>query len=164
MKKAWVSVDRVNRERLGELALRVAVITTAGQGERDKTDWKAPVTEDCMRAALEFMEWQEAIRERYKPSEADTPGGKLAELAELIADTFIRVRDDAGNYVWASWRALYRKHNWQRKDGKAMQVQRDALVEAGILEAEWEAVRDKEGKETGQRKKTGNYRYSDGVD
>ena len=161
MKKAWVSVDRVNRERLGELALRVAVITTAAQGERDKTDWKAPVTEDCMRAALKFMEWQEAIRERYKPSEADTPGGKLAEL---IAETFMRIKDEAGNYAWASWRAVYRKHNWQRKDGKAMQVQRDALVEAGILEVEWEAVLDKQGKETGQRKKTGNYRYSDGLE
>jgi len=161
MKKAWVSVDRVNRERLGELALRIAVITTAAQGERDKRDWKAPVTEDCMRAALEFMEWQEAVRERYKPSEADTPGGKLAEL---IAETFMRIRDDAGNYAWASWRAVYRKHNWHRKDGKSMQVQRDALVEAGVLQAEWEDVLDKDGKETGKREKTGNYRYLDALD
>src|SRR5207248_703389 len=47
--------------RLEEMALRIAVITAAANQE-------STVTEPCMRAALEFCDWQFAIRQAYKPS------------------------------------------------------------------------------------------------
>lgn len=164
MKEAWVSENRITRARLGELALRVAVITTAANGGPKGV--VQPVTEECMRCALEFMDWQETIRAHYKPSRADSPGGKLSEI---VAEEFQRIKDAEGNYAWASWRDLYRKNNWQRKDGKAIAMQRDALVEAGVLEAEYDDVLDKngnavvDGNGNEKRKKTGNYRYAEWV-
>ncbi len=175
VKEKWVDEDRVSRARLGEIALRIAVVTTAadaGGVEQTLADAEEPgfklernakkardgcayVTEECMRCALEFMEWQEAVRAKYKPSKADTPGGKLAEL---IAEEFKRLRNEDGSHAWASWRDRYRKNNWQRRDGKGMVIQRDALVDNGVLEQEVEAEYDKHG-HVKRNRKTGRYRY-----
>ena len=178
MKDAWVDEDRLSRARLGEVALRIAVITTAadaGGVERTLADAEdgrksersakiaadgyAHVTPECMRCALEFCEWQEAICAKYKPSKADTPGGKLAEL---IVEDFKRCRLEDGTYAFASWRDRYRKNSWHRRDGKGMTIQRDALVENGVLEPELEPEFEESGK-VKKLKKTGRYRYvSDG--
>ena len=37
------------------------------------------VSEECMRRALVFMEWQQRIRDKYRPSEMDTPSGKCQQ-------------------------------------------------------------------------------------
>jgi hypothetical protein len=112
-----------------------------------------------MRCALEFCEWQEAICAKYKPSKADTPGGKLAEM---IVEDFKRCRSEDGTYAFVSWRDRYRKNSWHRRDGKGMTIQRDALVENGVLEPEVECEYDNQGK-VKKQKKTGRYRYaSDG--
>jgi hypothetical protein len=178
MKDAWVDQDRVGRARLGEIALRIAVITTAADGggvertladaeygrkpehnARKSADGYAHVTPECLKCALEFCEWQEAICAKYKPSKADTPGGKLAEL---IVEDFKRCRLENGTYAFVSWRDRYRKNSWHRRDGKGMTIQRDALVENGVLEPELEPEFEENGK-VKKLKKTGGYRYvSDG--
>ena len=83
-----------------------------------------------MRAALLFCEWQEALRSVYKPSRADTIGGKMSEA---IMEHAWRTVDATGSYSWFSWREAYQKNSWYRKDGRQMGQQRDALIKTGML-------------------------------
>ena len=64
MANDWRDTIEHGRERMAEIALRVALVT-AGMNH-DKT-----ITAECMQAALNFMTWQEAIRDHYKPSKAE---------------------------------------------------------------------------------------------
>jgi hypothetical protein len=124
MKRAWEAVDRkIRGQRLSQYAMRIALVTAAANGDQE-------ITEECMRAALLFCEWQEALRSVYKPSRADTIGGKMSEA---IMEHAWRTVDATGNYSWFSWREAYQKNSWYRKDGRQMGQQRDALIKTGML-------------------------------
>jgi hypothetical protein len=152
LKDEWANSE--GRGRLAEIALRVAVITTAAEGDKQK-DGYAHVTEKCMRRALEFGEFQEKFRAKFKPSRADNSyGGKLSEL---IMEDFRRCKDKDGNFAWAKWRDRYRINHWERKDGRAIAVQRDALVKAEMLEAEMEPKLNALREQIGEQQ-TGRYR------
>ena len=152
MKNEWANTE--GRGRLAEIALRIAVITTAAQGDKE-ADGYAHVTEEYMRKALEFAEFQERFREKYKPSRADSSyGGKLSEL---IMEDFSRCKDKDGNYAWARWRDRYRKNHWERKDSRALKAQLEGLVNAEMLEAEMEPKRNANGDKIGEQP-TGRYK------
>lgn len=73
-KDDWADRNPEARRRLAEHALRISLVTAAVNGERE-------ITRKCFEAALRFMEWQERIREIYRPGLAET---KEAEAYESV--------------------------------------------------------------------------------
>ena len=99
MAHAWRDMIENGRERLAEIALRVALVTTGMN--HDKT-----ITRECMQAALNFMTWQEAIREHFRPSRAEpTIEAKVTEVIERAVSSMV---DGEGRPKWVSWRRVYR--------------------------------------------------------
>jgi len=72
-KDAWIG-DDLGRGRLSEHALRIALITAACNGD-------AEITKPCLEAAFRFCEWQERLRQVFKPGLAET---KDAEAFEAV--------------------------------------------------------------------------------
>jgi len=73
-KDEWAEQNPEGRRRLTEHALRIALVTAAVNGDRE-------ITKGGFEAALRFMEWQERIREIYRPGLAET---KEAEAYESV--------------------------------------------------------------------------------
>jgi hypothetical protein len=90
-KDAWMDLDPEPRRRLGEHVLRVALVTAAVNGDRE-------VTKACLEAAFRLMEWQQRIRNVYRPGLAET---KEAECFEAVE------------------RALWEQQTFQIANGKA---------------------------------------------
>jgi hypothetical protein len=114
------------RGRIGEIALRVAVITAAVNGDRE-------VGTECLAAALRFAEWQERVRAYYAPSEAQNID---AVVSHTIMEA-LEAWDKEHPNRFARFRDLARKHNWHRKYGATTLTRnRKALVHEGLLEEE----------------------------
>jgi hypothetical protein len=60
----WNKVGTRMNTRLGENAMRIALITAACNGEME-------VSDACLNAALAFGEWQEHLREVFRPGVAE---------------------------------------------------------------------------------------------
>jgi hypothetical protein len=73
-KDQWADRSPETRRRLTEHALRIALVTAAVSGDRE-------ITKEGFEAGLRFMEWQERIREIYRPGLAET---KEAEAYESV--------------------------------------------------------------------------------
>jgi hypothetical protein len=130
MKKDWISSDRVGRGRLGEIALRIATITTsADQGMGDETG-KIPVTRPCFEAALRYCEWQEAIRARYIPSQMDE-SDRDGKCQEAIVRAFRRYAPD-GKYV--RWRDIFRASGVAKHTAIRVTRIKDAMIKEGMLD------------------------------
>jgi len=72
-KDQWIG-DDLSRGRLSEHALRIALITAACNGD-------AEITAPCLEAAFRFCEWQQRLRQVFKPGLAET---KDAEAFEAV--------------------------------------------------------------------------------
>jgi hypothetical protein len=88
-KDEWIG-DDLARGRLSEHALRIALITAACNGDTE-------ITKSCLEAAFRFCEWQERLRQVFKPGLAET---KDAEAFEAV------------------WSALKEQYNKQKKAGE----------------------------------------------
>lgn len=123
MKEDWEMVDQKERgQRLSQLALRVAAITASANGDE-------VVTPECMKAALRLMEWQQEIRDVFKPSHGDSMGGKYSEF--IMEEAWSHI--DTEGFIPFQWRDAYRRNRWFAKDGSQLKRQRDHLVEVGML-------------------------------
>jgi hypothetical protein len=139
--KAWRKENPESRRRLGELALRVALVTASLNHDKE-------ITPECLRCALEFAEWQEQVREQYKPSETDDLDGR-AEQAIIRA-----LSEHEG---WVDWRDLCTGKNLYRAAKSATRLNRvkKSLVWENIIEEEFE---EKNENEYGGEKRTGRVR------
>src|ERR1035438_10454960 len=88
-KDEWIG-DDLSRGRLSQHALRIALITSACNGDTE-------ITKSCLEAALRFCEWQQRLRQVFKPGLAET---KDAEAFE------------------AAWTALKEQFKKQKKSGE----------------------------------------------
>jgi hypothetical protein len=70
----WIAEDRFKR-RVGEIALRVALIQSAVNGDRE-------VTQESFDCAFRLADWQYAIRMVYRAGKAES---KEAEAFEAVA-------------------------------------------------------------------------------
>jgi hypothetical protein len=122
----WREQNKGSRGRLGEIAMRVAVISAAINNDTE-------VGDDCLSAALTFAEWQEAVRAVYLPGYALTPD---AIVTGLITDAF-KAWDDKHPGTYVPFSDLQRPRNWNRKYGASLVNRvKKALVDDGILEME----------------------------
>lgn len=129
-----------DRYRLGEIALRVALITASANHD-------AEVTFECMRAALEFCEWQEQIRNTYKAGESETLDAKCMAA---VMDTFERLHGKS-----LKWSDVAKRKHWYKKYGTILSRVKESLVRDGVLVEESIAEEDETGRLSGKRKKTG---------
>ena len=106
------------RRRLGELALRVAYVSSAVN--RDDH-----VSQKSLFAALRFLEWQERIRSYFQPAEGADRTSQL--VAEAVKE-FKRLPGMEGN-----WRELCRDNNWFRKFGAVLKSTKKMLEDEGVL-------------------------------
>ncbi len=137
----WRRKDFENRKRLGELVLRVALITASMNHDSD-------VTPECLRCAIEFIEWQDKLRHHYAPSETDDLDGK-AERAVLRA-----LEKYEG---WVSWRTLTTKHSLYKAAKSPTRLNRvkQSLVREFLIEEEYDENSE------GKRERTGRVRLVD---
>ncbi|MGA3104742.1 MAG: bifunctional DNA primase/polymerase [Terriglobales bacterium] len=90
-KDEWAERNPEARRRLAEHALRISLVTAAVNGDRE-------ITKECFEAALRFMEWQERIRELYRPGVAET---KEAEAFESVYSAlWERLKKQIGEGIW----------------------------------------------------------------
>ena len=134
----WRDESPEARGRLGEIALRVAYISAAANQDEE-------VSEECMRAALEFAAWQEAIRSGYRAG--------LGEGVDALATNAILNVLEKVEGKWIVWREVAQKKNWYRKFGAAaLSRVRDSLAKSGMT------VEEAEEDEKGRPRRTGRLR------
>lgn len=117
LKNAWQDAGK-DRDRLAELALRVALITSAVNRDPE-------ITVDAMTAALKLMEWQEKIRRVYSPAKG---ANEFEECVIEIEDTFRAAPGRALN-----WREISQRKNWHRRFPRAIRGMKKMLMDEGKL-------------------------------
>jgi hypothetical protein len=145
--KVWRR-EKPGRGRAAEIALRIAVITEAADKGRDWLDnlsaedsilncldvgcekpliqevqvWKpleAVLSMEALEAALRFMEWQEAVKTAYTPSEAIDDDARCTEA-------ILKALEELGSF---KWNTMCKNRHWTRKWGaRRVQGVRNALA------------------------------------
>ncbi len=144
MLEEWRDVDTKSRGRLGEIALRIAYITSAANHDSE-------VTTESMRCALEFVQWQEAVRSAYKAGLGDA-------IDAQCTNAILTVLEKLEPGVWIRWKDMAGKKNWYRKYGSTVLSRvRDAMAKTGLTIEETIEEEDEKGRTTG-KKRTGRLR------
>ncbi len=145
----WRRVDPAKRGRLAEIAMRVAYITSA-------MNYDSQMTVEAVRCALEFVEWQEAIRGSYQAGLGD---GVDAQCTNAILSVLEKLPPGA----WIKWRELAGKKNWYRKySARTLSATRDALAKSGMTIEETVLEEGEDGRQ--RKKKTGRLRLHQGAE
>jgi hypothetical protein len=140
----WRRVDAAVRGRLAEIAMRVAYISSAMNQDGE-------MTTEAVRCALEFVEWQEAIRGNYKAGMGDS-------LDAQCTNAILSVLEKLEPGVWIRWKDVATKKNWYRKfSARTLSATRDALAKSGATVEE--TIED----EDGRPKRTGRIRLHMGT-
>lgn len=113
---SWSAVGE-DRDRLAELALRVAYVTSALDGD-------SMVGDKAITSALCLMEWQESIRKVFQPA-------KGANEYQECVNTVLAVFKSAGGA--ANWRDMNRKHHWYTKFRVLSKVKTDLMTEQILI-------------------------------
>jgi hypothetical protein len=100
------------RGRLGEIAMRVALLSSCANGD-------AVITPACMDAAIRFGEWQERVRQAYKAGVAET---LEARCTSAILDVLEAAGTDEDTALpnWVKIRPIRQAKNWDKKFGGPM--------------------------------------------
>jgi hypothetical protein len=142
MVKEWRSEGRkvgLDRGRLGEIALRWALITASANHDSD-------ITLEGMEKALLFCEWQENIRSTYKAGVSDTLDG---QCMGAVLDAFEKLEGKAVKFS-----DLAKRKNWYRDFHTSLGRVRQVLINDGMLVEETKSELDAaSGKD--KEKKTG---------
>ena len=153
-KDAWVG-ENIARRRLGEHALRVALVTAALNGDKE-------ITRDCFFAALRFAEWQERLRSEFRPGLAETKDAECTEAVWAALKAQREHQKKTGEYPQGADLIGYPKENlWKlvnyskvlsaknlyRKYGKMVTGVKSTLVEDGFVEFIKEVDYDEQGNE-----------------
>jgi hypothetical protein len=140
-KRDW-ALGHAGRRRLGEIALRVALITAVMNDDLE-------LKEDCLEKALLFAEWQERIRDIYKPGMAEN---KEAECFEAI----VWLLHQHGTGVDIHWAKTINSKGYYRRFGSTLINRvKDSMVKEGIISVEYATEIDDHGRERQTKRPTG---------
>jgi hypothetical protein len=146
------------RRRLGELAMRVAIISASANQDHQ-------VTRAGLQAAFCMMEWQERVREVYRPGSPENPD---AQCTSAILDAIKAAgNDEDGLPKWVKQSVLARQNNWYRKFGGPMinRVFASLRATGGPLVAKYHQREGHDGKlTTDYSSPTGEYRLKGAFD
>lgn len=162
-KDAWVG-DDPSRGRLSELALRVALITAAANGD-------AEITKPCLEAALRFTEWQLRLRQTFKPGVAETKDAEALESvwgalkeqfnkqkkSRVVHDKALHLEIDMP--AEDRWKLIHftdvlNSKSYYRKYGRYISQVRKTLIDEGFMYEVKENEVDENGKERKGKSKT----------
>jgi len=113
----WIDAGK-DRDRLGEIAQRVAYISAAINGDSYLSD-------AALQAALRFVEWQEKIRELYRPAKGSN---EWQECMNAVLDAFENAPGSALN-----WRETATKKHWYRSFPRALSGVKRTLERDGVI-------------------------------
>ncbi|MCU1247066.1 MAG: hypothetical protein JWQ49_95 [Edaphobacter sp.] len=139
MLSAWrkASAEGSERGRIGEIAIRVALISAAANHDSE-------ITEPCMAAALRFAEWQERVRSIYTPSSARNDDAAITGL--ILAAFEAYEKDNPGE--WVRFWDIARPSTWYAEYGSAACTRaKQAMINDGFL------IEETEEDERGVRRK-----------
>lgn len=112
--------QRARREGLAELILRVALVTASANG--DDT-----VTPAALRAATEFIEWQEQIRTVYAPAKTKDP---YAQCMDMVID-YLEKKCEEG---LINWTRVSQYEHWHRREfSRHLLAAKRYLLTEGLL-------------------------------
>jgi len=154
-KDEWIG-DDLDRGRLSEHALRIALITAACNGE-------AEITKPCLEAAFRFCEWQERLRQVFKPGLAETKDAEAFEaVCSALKEQYNRQKETREVHPKAVSLTLDMKqeHRWKlihftdvlnsksyyRKYARFISQVRKTLIEEGFIHEVREDEEDDRGK------------------
>lgn len=140
-KHTWVGGAK-ERRRLGEIGLRVALITSVLNGDPE-------VTPECMKAALRFCDWQIAVREKYKPGIAENKDAECMEAIVSVLHDHAAKHGLSERIHWA--RTMNGKSYYRRFGAIIMNRVKKALIAEGIIVEVYEEDDD------GKKKKASPY-------
>jgi hypothetical protein len=110
--------QRARREGLGELILRVALVTSSVNGDQQ-------VTDKALDAAVEFIEWQEQIRTVYAPARAKSP---YAQCMDMVVGYL------EGCKGLVNWRRVSQTEHWHRREfSQHLPAVKRYLISEGML-------------------------------
>lgn len=151
-KDRWAG-DLPTRRRLPEIALRVALISAAVNGDKE-------ITAPCLAAALCFVEWQERLRSVFKPGLAETKEAECYEAvyAALRAQHDYQCRngevpkgadlighDKNALPEFLHFTNIMTAKNLYRKYGKFVTGVKSTMLQEGIIEQVFEIEFDEQG-------------------
>ena len=113
----WINAGK-DRDRLGEIAARVAYISAAINGDTYLCD-------AALQAALRFVEWQEKIRELYRPAKGSN---EWQECMNAVLDAFEKAPGKA-----LHWRQTATKKHWYRSFPRALSGVKRTLERDGVI-------------------------------
>lgn len=113
----WAAAGE-DRDRLAEIALRVAYITSA-------VNCEATVSSASLDASLRLMEWQEKIRAEFQPA-------KGANEAEECVKTVLAAFTKENGYSY-NFREMGRKHHWYEKFPRTLLMTKKNLVSEKLI-------------------------------
>jgi hypothetical protein len=92
--------QRARREGLAELILRVALVTSSANNDKQ-------VTDKALDAAVEFITWQEQIRTLYAPARAKSPYAQCMDMVVSYLE---------GCKGLVNWRRVCQTEHWHRRE------------------------------------------------
>jgi hypothetical protein len=113
----WINAGK-DRDRLGEIAARVAYISAAINGDTYLCD-------AALQSALRFVEWQEKIREIYRPAKGSN---EWQECMNAVLDAFENAPGKA-----LHWRQTATKKHWYRSFPRALSGVKRTLERDGVI-------------------------------
>jgi hypothetical protein len=156
-KDEWLDADP-SRNRVAELALRIALITAACNGDRE-------ITQPCLEAAFRLMEWQCRLRQIFKPGLAETKEAEALEAVWLALKEQYDKQKTAGvphrNATLSNlsikmteedrWKLIHytevlNRKSYYRRYGDLLRRVRATLIESGFISEVKEDREDDHGK------------------
>jgi len=146
--------DDLSRRRMGEQALRVALVTAAVNGEKE-------ITPPCLYAAFRFAEWQLRLRGVFKPGLAETKEAEAFEACyaalleqhqkQQASGTWPKGADKIGHAVEAwpkflNFTDVMKHKSYYRKYAGLVTRVRRQMEEEGIIRKIFEVMTDENGK------------------
>jgi hypothetical protein len=146
--------DDLSRRRMGEQALRIALVTAAGNGDKE-------ITPLCLYAAFRFVEWQLRLRGVFKPGLAETKEAEAFEACyaalleqhqkQQASGAWPKGADKIGHAqeAWSkflNFTDVMKHKSYYRKYAGLVTRVRKQMEEEGIIGKVWEAETYDDGK------------------
>jgi hypothetical protein len=141
--------------RLGENAMRITLITAARNAETE-------VSDACLKAALAFCEWQERLREVFRPGVAENKEAECQnEIIGALYEQLLKQKSTGETPKGAedvrdlNWTSVLNGGSFYRSKGVTLinRVKKSMVEEGFIAEVKKEEF-GRSGKGTGKFRKT----------
>ncbi|WP_109485411.1 hypothetical protein [Occallatibacter savannae] len=141
MLNSWKASDEEEEGRLKYIARKVALLTASANGDRE-------VGDSCMKAAIEFVNWQGRLREVFRIGVA-AEYSLEAQFAEALIGA---LRQKGGEQKYIGWRRLAHDRKWIERFGpRVVNTTVENLITSETLIPRVHIVEDEEGRKKAEK-------------